>query len=239
MILYANGCSMTYGAELGGETIINGIGVEEHNPDFRKKNVWPSILGELLKVEKTFNDAVGGAGNDRMFRTTMEWTSNYLQNNNGKDLFVIIGWSAPERTEYRINDEWRNILSHFSPTNVPQNVIDLQKFHVNEMMDERKDYTTSINYMLALQSWLQTNSIPFLFFNALHIHWPKIKEVQILRNYIDRSRYYKFDDRDFCMFTFCDKYPRGPRNHTLEEGHRTWANHLAQYIINNKLNEVN
>ena len=133
MILYANGCSMTYGAELGGEIVINGMGVKELNPDFRKKNAWPSILGKLLKVEKTFNDAIGGGGNDRMFRTTMEWTSNYLRDNDGRDLFVAIGWSAPERTEYRIDGKWWNILSQFSPTNVPQNIIDLQKFHTNEI----------------------------------------------------------------------------------------------------------
>jgi len=238
MILYANGCSMTYGAELGGETVTNGVSVEEHNPDFRKKNAWPSILGKLLKVEKTFNDAIGGGGNDRMFRTTMEWTSNYLQDNDGKDLFVVIGWSAPERTEYRIDNEWINILPNFSPIHVLQNVVELQKFHVNNIMNDRRDYTASINYMLALQSWLQINLIPFVFFNALHVYWPKIKEINILRTYIDRNSYYKFDDRDFCMHSFCQDYPCGPRQHPLDEGHRQWANTLHRYIIDNKLNET-
>ena len=233
MILYANGCSMTYGAELSGETIVNGVPVE-NDSDYREQHSFPNILGKLIKIENVINDAIGGGGNDRIFRTTMEWTSKYLQNNDGKNLFVVIGWSSPERTEYRINDTWVSLLPHFSPIHALQNVLDLHKFHVDIIMDDRRDYTASINYMLSLQSWFKINSIRFIFFNALHIRWPKITEIQILREHIDNN-YYKFDNEGFCMSFFCDDYPCGSRHHPLEEGHRQWANALYQYIIDNKL----
>jgi len=233
MILYANGCSMTYGEELGGETIIGGIQPKENNPDFRRKNSWPAILGELLNAKKIVNEAIRGSGNDRIFRTTMEWTSKYLQNNNAEDLFVAIGWSSPERIEYRINNSWINILPQFPPIDKLQNVVELHNFHVNEIMNDQREYTASINYMLALQSWFKINSISYIFFNALHMYWPDIKEIEILRKYIDTNNYYKFDNKDFCMFTYCKKYPSGPRQHPLEEGHQSWANILYERIIRN------
>lgn len=237
MILYANGCSMTYGTELGGETIDNGL-ITDNDPIFRKQHAYPAVLSKLLNKKECFNDGIGGGSNDRIFRTTMEWTSNYLQHNDGKDLFVVIGWSVPERTEYNIKNRWVTVLPHCSPIHDFQNIIKIHKFHVEHLMDERKDYTASINYMLALQSWFQINLIPFLFFNALHVYWPKIKEIDILRKHINQNRYYRFDDKDFCMFTFCQNYPCGPRQHPLEDGHRQWANTLYRYIIDNKLNET-
>lgn len=230
MMLYANGCSMTSGEELGGEKYnSDGIKVLDLDVVYKLKHSWPQQLATLLEMD-CFNDAKGGASNDRITRTTIKWTAKYLKSNKPEDLFVVIGWSTPSRIEFRIDNRWMTILPQWEPPMNPMKKI--TKFYVDNIYDEICDNSRTIINVLSLQSWLKVNKIPYLFTNTLLLDYKQMdKDV---KNMLDKKRYLHALTVSFNMYEVCNSYPRGPRSHPLKEGHEAWANILQQYIQENK-----
>lgn len=238
MILYANGCSMTYGTEIGGEIFNKDDRVlNDMNPTYREKHAWPNVLSILLNMN-SINDAMAGSSNSRIFRTTIDWTSKYLkEQGKPKNLFVVIGWSHPSRKEYKIYDKWLNILPGGRPPIIKDH-LKIYNFHLENFLDELQDSFNTLQCILSLQSWFKINQIPYLFYNALHNEYSNKDDlIQNLLFHIDRRRYFKVDDYNKCMYDEIIGLPRGPRNHPLEEGHNHMAKILYDYIIENRLQE--
>jgi len=240
MTLYANGCSMTKGYEIGGRT----DGDSDHpsgvdiDPIYRQNNAWPKLLADRLGMD-CFNDAHVGGSNDRIIRMTLDWTTTYLQNNKAEDLFVVIGWTTPHRNEFKTNGKWFNISPRWNlitrkDTPFGRRIGEINEFYANYISDEYVDNTRSKNNMLLLQSWLKVNKISYLFCNGLITdilpsHIPNIVDC------IDQNFYYGYGDPSLCMKTECDRFPSGPKNHPLEEGHKHWAGLLYDFIEKNKI----
>jgi hypothetical protein len=80
MILYANGCSWTWGS---GEKA-------NHKPkEERESLLWPHFLGQFLNAEKVVNNSLGGGSNPRIFRTTFDWLSKQTTQDLSKVVAVI------------------------------------------------------------------------------------------------------------------------------------------------------
>jgi len=233
MMLYANGCSMTAGEELGGDVFDSrGYKISDVSTEYRLENAYPKKLADLLNMD-CFNDACGGSSNDRITRTTIDWTSNYLQTNKAEELFVVIGWSAPNRIEFRIDDRWIDILPQWVPPEEPMKTI--TNFYDDNIYDEIYDDTRTVINILSLQSWLKTNKIPYLFTSALHVDYTKMcVYVKTMIDMIELNRYFHMLDSKYHMYRMCNNYPKGPREHPLEEGHAAWARILHQHITQNK-----
>lgn len=75
-MLLANGCSFTEGYDLTDQT-----------------QRWSDVLGQQLGYSQIINQAIGGASNDRIFRTTKE----YLVSNSPE--LIVIGWTQFDRNE--------------------------------------------------------------------------------------------------------------------------------------------
>lgn len=233
--LYANGCSMTYGAEIGGEIRDkDGELIGDVDSKYRENHAWPTILSKFLNM-KIINDSDGGSSNNRIFRTTMDWTCNYLkEGKKAQDLFVAISWSLSSRSEYRTNGQWVKFLSSVTPVYEPD--LSIYNFHIEYFLDEDYDSMRTLQYILLLQSWLKTNRIPYLFCNGLlNAYNEKNKSIKNMLFHIDRKRYFKVDDYQDCMHYECEKFGRGPGGHPLEEGHRHWASLLYNYILTEDL----
>ena len=69
------------------------------NDSYRLPKVWPHKLGKLLNID-TLNIAHAGSSNDAIVRRTMRKVKELLLDYEAKDLFVIIGWSSPERKDF-------------------------------------------------------------------------------------------------------------------------------------------
>ena len=236
MYLYANGCSMTYGSELVDDSQTNVC--LDHNE--RQKLAWPGQLTTLLNFDGHFNDGKAGGSNERMFRTTFEWISEYL--NCGKDpenLFVVIGWTCPTRYEIKFKNQWTDIrpphlaLSYKDPT-----LKKITNFYGKYITDIETDYIKTFTYMLSVKSLLEANGIPYYFFSALHMFHNDYTSLQNLKLQIDQNRYYNFeDDHNNCMFAVCthNNLPIGPKLHPLKQGHQYWAQLLAEQITEKNL----
>lgn len=223
-LLYANGCSMTYGAELGG---IGAKAYTEEEHKYRLEHSWPNQLGKMLKVEKTINDGMAGCSNDSILRRTFSWLGSYKGNTD--DLFIAIGWTGPGRREVRLNGGgWVSIIPTWLPPKYPMKQI--TKFYRKYLYDELHTLILTFTYMIGLQSYLKLNNIPYIFFNAIHcFHHKYYEELSNYHNLIDKKHFYGFDEGDI-MFTMVKEFPCGPMLHPLEEGHKEWAKVLYHYI---------
>ena len=194
MILLANGCSHTSGAEL-----------DENNTDYCYEKAWPKYLADYLGL-KNINLSRSGASNDRIVRTTYSWISKYLSaGKNPEDLFVVIMWTGIHRTEIATDDNDDLLYFHdgWFPLivgNDEEYKLRLDKptylFYKSWVLRNTTRYTHTKFYMniLGIQSFLKSLGIKYLFWNTtitLIDTSPDLRE-QLLKNninYIDRVLY--------------------------------------------------
>lgn len=110
MRLLTLGDSWTYGIELFDPTLgpqknYFPILHKEHHT-FRNSNTWAAQLGSLLGASEIINLGWPGASNDTIIRCLMHWltTEGYLNGRDSRDLFVVIGWTSPERKDLFLDD---------------------------------------------------------------------------------------------------------------------------------------
>ena len=103
---------------------------------------WPTLLAQELNCE-LINKGTSGGPNNWMFRKTIEWVSCQ---ENLDDTILIVGWSEPNRREEKYNFI---ILMHEK----------IKHFYNNELA-----HYQSICYMVALQEFLKSKNIKYLFF---------------------------------------------------------------------------
>lgn len=89
MILFANGCSWTFGGSLNLERF----------PEKRLASVWPHHLGKLLGANEVVNLGEGCGSNQRMLRTTFNWLSQQTPERLSETV-AVIQWTDVARYEY-------------------------------------------------------------------------------------------------------------------------------------------
>lgn len=107
MILYANGCSWTWGGGLEAYWKINNI----MDNNARLKLVWPYHLGKYLKAKTVDNLALGAGSNQRIVRTTYD----YLVSKSKEELeetVAVIQFSEWSRFERYITLDHNNYIEN-------------------------------------------------------------------------------------------------------------------------------
>jgi hypothetical protein len=160
-MLYANGCSFTYGTGLA-----------------LKDKAWPFELAEMLGLnrDETVTEAQRGVSNQFIVRNTITTVSDLLAE--GKKPFCAIGMTAPSRREHFI--EATNTLIH----NVPAH-----EYHGNIMLDEQQnrdidlfnslymkhfwspvyDFHQYLIHVLTLQNFFKNAGVEYVIFNSLNL----------------------------------------------------------------------
>lgn len=152
-ILLANGCSHVAGSE--------------SNISFAEP------LAEMMGMTAV-NLATPGGGNDRILRTTIDYcVANPVD-------FVLIGWTTHERVEVVFNDNFECFgLGRIVPNKPDMSSDDVKK--LQQLFDFMTHYCSTffphgvertLTYQIALQSFLESRNINYLFFNA----WNSIPE---------------------------------------------------------------
>jgi hypothetical protein len=122
---------------------------------------WPYWLGRRDKNIDTVNIAVGGGGNDRIFRTTVEYISQY-----GADA-VAIQWSNANRWEYQCIDtgDWVKINANSSQGGLARRDKDYLKWMDLTNMRYTPEFGKYRNYRneLALKQFCAERNIPIFF----------------------------------------------------------------------------
>ena len=200
---------------------------------------------------------MGGSSNDRILRKCIVFVSKWLADGKNPDeLRVVIGWSSPERTEFKFCGEegtakdtqyeyiqfYRNIMKAPYFTNHSEDVQQFLRLYDKNFNGDAEARVRFVNQVVSLQSILKVNKIRYMFFNAAWVVKPETEDEEMLYKMVDPVRFFNFRKYDYneSMFGWVrniEKLPLGPRLHPNAEGHKKWANRLAYHIEQNGIFE--
>ena len=236
MYLIANGCSHTSGAEI--EYVLQ---------DSCYSKAWPQHLANKLNLE-SINLARSGASSKRVVRTTLEHIGTlFLKGVKPEQLFVIISWPGPYRTEiykgaYIDDPIWQGWLPM-----CPNNDASYKKIYPRDVYYYYKAWVTTLdgtsanidyyNHVILLQSYLKSFKIKYLFWRASFTTLNK--ENLPLAIQIDRKYFPCVHDDSLDYLSLLKhsgfKFPFKNSTHHGEDGHIFFANYLYNYINDNSL----
>jgi hypothetical protein len=160
-MLYANGCSFTYGTGLAD-----------------KKTAWPFELSELLGLnrEKTLSEALSGVSNQYVVRSTIKTVSDLLVD--GEKPFVAIGLTSPSRREHFIED--KNLLIHNIPSpeyhgnirlteEANQDLGNFNSLYMKHFWSPTYDFHNYMIHIITLQNFLKNAGLEYVLFNSLNL----------------------------------------------------------------------
>lgn len=176
-ILYTNGDSWTAGDIVDPERFGDQLQHVMHpeNDSYRLPKVWPHKVGQKLNVE-VVNKSYAGASNDRIVRNTVNDILGLLKVYNPGKLFVIIGWSSPERKDFyyrkpNTSGAWDCVypaeLQHWKDENdsIRHN---FYKSYVTRYWNEEEFLTRHFLNNIFLHTFLTSLGVKHLFFDAFY-----------------------------------------------------------------------
>ena len=189
-----------------------------------------------------FNAAYGGGSNDRILRTTLMWLSEYFRDG-GKpdDLFVLIGWTGPDRREVGLSEEegtldpnlfWRDIHMYTRFADATPDLDQLRKIIIRSFWTDRECMTRFLIAANALQGVLVSYGIRHHFLHAMpacSVH----PELTALVGSINAGKFFRFLEPHGDFFSISRdvwRLPMGPFQHPLEGSHMRWSGLLIDHI---------
>lgn len=241
MKLFTNGCSFTWGGAIYPSlydqqgNLLDYNNTSEINQK-RLNDVWPAQLRNLLGADQVVNLAIGCGSNERIVRTTMDYFTSLIHNQNfSKDWYAIIQWSIPSRFEYwdDNSESWAMCMVNGSMTSK-----EVEWRHVEQIDNFAKhiwvnfnDITYSQRYwtqVIALSSFFNNLGIPYWFSNLdtsvlFHLQPHQYEYLQNHINWIDNSMTKNFDN------LFEEKHDSGS-GHPSVFGHQQIATNMYNFL---------
>jgi len=236
-ILYSNGDSVVWGAEL------------ENKETQRFSGILSKQLGMI-----DCNNSSAGVSNDYIYRQTMRDVTHWLETGEcwseesgwviSENMFVTIGWTSPTRFEWWNGTSYQQerLWTGYDKWGTNDENLTTEDEFVLNQTEDIPSYIRTFNHILALSSWLDLNGIGFTFFNTFYEYdlsvdiEPQINKIdnfgrdkdQLCLDYI-----WKNLPKDFSTNTMYEylKEEGGeflPRNHPSDESHILWANYLKE-----------
>lgn len=258
MKLLTFGDSWTYGWDIDDPSIKSEKDFKTYDPRndaYRIPKIWPTKLAKMMNVDIK-NYSSGGASNDLIMHILLREIVELLnQGNKPEDLFVIVGWSSPERKmfwdatyEKPQNFDVRPYIEYFSNTHEKKfHAMYTKYFHCPEEYCSR-----FVNSSLLVQTFLDSLGIKWCQFNAFyhsantHIkNWKNVCDFSLhldekhlaIWNMIDNKKFYNKNEKLQTCYSFIEsKLPEDRRwsdSHPSEEAHTLWAEEMYNYIKEN------
>ena len=223
-IVFANGCSFVQGSGLNHESL----------PSVPLKDVpgrFSKLVAEHFNASE-INLAAGGAGNDKIFRTTMEWIDNNSELAFNSKILFCFGLTYPQRSEIYLNKTGRYTkLNIYDEEVIAERVSKEAKFMTQEQVielaqlwlvesyneDERiKHHARLFKGMLAYLEKKSPNSEIFVF-NSMGDYPEDVRTELGFDNKFNPSWSSYVDASNFEGQTFW---------HPQEEAHKDMANYI-------------
>ena len=189
---------------------------EKDNDAYRLPKVWPYKLGKELGID-VINSAHAGSSNDSIVKRVCENVLKLLKTHKPSEVFVIVGWSSPERKDFYVGDGDPEKLrggfgtwETFAPAQGEQYFDDIAPKHAAKLLEQfYKTYvlyfwndieyiTRYIHHNLYLHSFLKSLKVNHLFFDAFYHQTPK--EHQLKQNpfgdYFSKNLYKKLEKQN-------------------------------------------
>jgi lysophospholipase L1-like esterase len=229
-VLFANGCSMTYGSEL-----CEAVSGRELSGAEREAAAWPGRLGHYLGAEEVVNCGEPSGSNDRIVRTTITWLLERFSRSGTKPehIFVAIGWTSPMRREFYVDGAWRQIVPYHN--HQPDKLDRLVRVYRETAWNDFECGIRFLTQVVALQSILKLHGVPYVFFDALS---PALEATlaagdngRVLAQSIDRGRYMGANDANGCMADVLqNEAPKWNGKHPGQDGHDAWARRIGAFV---------
>lgn len=238
MILFANGCSHTSGAE-----------IQRPKSGSCYEKAWPSTLAKLLDFDDVLNLAISGASSDRIVRTTMEFfLKEFIEPSyNHKDYFVVINWPGMFRTEiYNEHNGWKDGFQPLvvgNDENYKKDMDIVSYGYYKAWTTFAKPLPQTINYMhniLLLQYFLTLHRIKYLFWSAtLSCPYKKGYLYQYYKQvYTKRYPFIEDPKHSYSNLLKSNGFDFGENSvymHYGQEAQDWFARFLKRYVTNHKL----
>ena len=249
MIIYCDGDSWTAGdivdPELFGDdlTKVN----DPRNTPYRLSKVWPGML-----AYETINESEAGSSNDAIVRRVYRNVLNLLKENKPEDLFVIIGWSSPERKDFYYDGKhtsWETLYPaqfeqhfHFGDRVAEKDLQTFYKIYLKYFWNQEEYLERYIQQNLSLHHFLLNKGIKHLFFDAFFESkdgglWG---DEELLDNLSDsdtiQEEFIKLREEFFIPISMKQYLLKiGGREmwdgyHPSEQGHRHWSNYMNKIL---------
>jgi hypothetical protein len=178
-IIFGNGCSFVQGSE------VNNLDLPSH-PVESNPGRFTDVLAKYFNAEEV-NIAAGGAGNDKIFRTTFDWVENNLETLKSKRILYCLGLTFPQRKEVYVNSVgdfvkfniYKNdsIAERISKQGIGISEEQMQEFHTVYLSEFYNDDQRIMEHYRLFTSLLAyiSSSIPncdFFIFNSLFNEFP-------------------------------------------------------------------
>ena len=240
LALYSHGDSVVWGAEL---------------EDKKNERFSHHLANSLNAID--CNNASAGVSNDYIYRQTIRDVSHWLQNgvvwseDNGwltaSKMIVVIGWTAPTRFEWWNGNKYQQERLWAGYDKWGDNDKDRtteDEFVLNQTADI-PSYIKTFNHIIGLSAFLQSNNIPYYFFNTFYEYKFPIEPKDLIDNYgkphfqLDFNSLWKQLPDEFTFGTMYDYIKfmgEGflPRNHPTKEAHKEWSYFLIKELENEK-----
>ena len=175
-VIICDGDSWTGGYEINPDLEgIDGMFVNHpDNDEYRLPKLWPDKLGKKLKDVEIHNIAHAGSSNDGIVRRVIRKVMGMLLERRAKDLYVIIGWTSPERKDFFYKNGRTRHWETMYPAQLQQDFNgdkDLKKFYniyLEKFWNEEEFLDRYIQQNLFLHYFLKEHKIKHLFFDAFY-----------------------------------------------------------------------
>jgi hypothetical protein len=116
-----------------------------------------------VKIGANDNIAMGGASNDRIFYSTIEYLNNKTPD------ILIIGWTVLSRGMLHRNNGSRVIItSHRAfDEQTAENLDEFKKFYYTNIQNDFVSFRNVLNYMIFLQEYCKNKKIKLLYFRSV------------------------------------------------------------------------
>ena len=239
-ILYSNGDSIVWGAEL----------------ENKKSERFSSLLSNAMKWIDC-NNASAGVSNDYVYRQTIRDISHWISTKEcwseetgwvkSDSIFVLLGWTAPTRfewwngTEYQQERLWVG-YDKWGDTDEDKTTED--KFVLNQT-SIIPSYIKTFNMILSLSSFLDNHKIPYHFFNSFYKYDLNIEESSKIDKFGRPTNQYGIENmwnmlpQEFKKHTMYDYISLNngdflERNHPSPKSHKIWSDYLIKEIRSEK-----
>ena len=228
MLLVANGCSHTSGAE-----------IEKHRNSECHEKAWPKHLADIWDCDHV-NLSLCGGSNARVIRTTIEKIGELFNNNiHPKDIFVVILWPGPYRTElyekkYQDHPTWKSWVPLVVGNDYTgDRSLNAQKYYKAWVTLYDSAWADTQNYIevLSLQSYLKSWGINYFFYRASTTHLLSTNSFNSFEIQIDKKRFPGFKEKgnSYCEMLEYKGFKYAPYSkfgHYGQDGHIFFAKFL-------------
>ena len=177
MRLLVSGDSWTYGSEIKDPSLSKYVNDwDALNDHYRVPRIWPTKLAKLLNDAEVINLSYPASSNDRIVRLTKDWLiQNYLHDKKPvDDLFLIVGFTSPERKDFYYKDHdtnaWITIWPMWEPDYRQNALKAFHKIYAKHMWNPEEYVNRYVNQILDLQNLCELHGIKYLFFQGFYQH---------------------------------------------------------------------